>query len=106
MTAQEVVSAVLALLGDKQYPALRALASPAYVRELVPVVEGGLLRLKLEKRGWRSYKRRCPRPQGDPPPADLEGILRALRSAGLPAVKATDQGTFIFAYFVIKENDS
>lgn len=102
MTQAEIVSAVLALLGGQQYPALRALASPAYVRELVPVVEGGLLRLKLEKRGWRTYKRRYPRPQGDPPPADLEGILRALRSAGLPAVKATDQGTYIFVCFVMK----
>jgi len=106
MREASISKKVLTLLGDSRDPALLSLFCPAYLRTLVPTVVDGLLRLKVDKRGWSQYKRHHPRPQRDPPPADLTGILRAFRSAGLPAVRATDEGYFIFVYFVIKEADA
>lgn len=90
--------ALLVALKTSNHPALAGFEIPRYCRELRPCTFGTVTDLRLEKRGWRTYKRRYPFPATPPPPADTVGVQNALNKLLPPQFEVTsitDEGTYI-----------
>ncbi len=92
--------ALLAALGSGASP-LDRLLYPQYSRELrTKIIEDGLIRMEIDKRGFRRYKRRYPWPKYLPPPiseADVRNTLNA-KIVGFTVTQVLDAGPFIIVF--------
>lgn len=97
---QKAEEALIAALGAGASP-LRQLLCPQYGRELrSTVIADGLVRMEVDKRGFRRYKRRYPWPKYPPPPiseAKVRDCLNVLIS-DFDIVAVKDCGSYIEVY--------
>lgn len=102
-------NALLWALKTSTAPVLLTLEMPRYTRELRTRVVDETIVLELDKRGYRRYKRRYPRPCQAPPPANTEGIKSALNHV-LPSpfkvVEVTDEGNHVIIIMEEKNEKS
>lgn len=95
--AEEVL---IAALGAGASP-LNRLLCPQYGRELrSTVIADGLVRMEVDKRGFRRYKRRRPWPKYPPPPISEAKIKEALNEliSDFDIVAVKDCGSYIEVY--------
>lgn len=101
MTSKEEVAekALLSALSSGAFP-LKNLLSPIYYREFRTTISGDLIRMEIDKRGFRRYKRRYPWPKYPPPPAHVAEIRDTLNRLlhGFTVQHVTDCGSFVAVY--------
>lgn len=110
MTA-DVAAAEMALLkalDTGKAPPLAILVLPQYRRELRTRTMDSVIVMEVDKRGYRRYKHRGPRPKLPPPPADAEGIKQALTKLIAPSftVQAVeDRGPSVSIHLILGGNN-
>lgn len=91
--------ALIAALGAGASP-LNRLLCPQYGRELRSTVIADKIRMNVDKRGFRRYKRRYPWPKYPPPPISEAKIKEALNEQILDfdIVAVKDCGSYVEVY--------
>lgn len=91
--------ALIAALGAGASP-LNRLLCPQYGRELRSTVIEDKIRMEIDKKGFRRYKRRRPWPKYPPPPISEAEVMAALNKAlsGFVITAVKDCGSYIEVY--------
>lgn len=105
MTTNLIIKAEMALIDALSVGAsrLNKLLCPQYSRELrTTVVDGNLIRMEVDKRGFRRYKRRYPWPKYPPPPISEAKVKDAFNEL-IPDFTVTavkDCGSYIMIFLI------